>query len=1031
MNIQTLRRFSGCVRAIGLLVLLLGSQTSWASCSVVGGFGISCTEFKPGPNSPTEITVGLSSALINTNNYALIGFKTSNAIGFDITNLKYSNDGINFFSVTPNTITVGANGTVYNSTGALTGICPCTTDLAPPLGIYGLWFRFTLPGETFQNNATVTVAIESNATGDPDVSGDGTLSNSAAGFAGEYPSTTAKLGGSTPVSLAYFRSRQEGDEVRLDFATVTEAGNQGFEVYVDRSGVLTKVGDYIPSKVTDSVEPQFYRVRVPYQAGDRDYYLRDIDIHDKGTDHGPYALNETQGSKPVVKTVDWKRKGAEKQARERLRFNQARAASRKAEALGLMRAQAVGDAPADLAVFRISQAGPHRVTDADLKAAGIDLGVTDTKTLRLLDAAGRNVPVRFEGLASGSTLWRAGAAFSFLGQPRTGLYGTVNAYRLRGGRAFESRITDLAASTPSSGAFATHHLDRVTLAEQKLYSFGAPNGDPWYQQRFTASATAYSVPLSLPGLVAGVGGARVDLDVWGGTGSAHHVLAKVNGGAEADLAFDGITASSATLDAGQLVAGANTLSLKVPGDRSGTGKDTINLEGMRVTYPRNFVAGPKGLRFTASGAKFQVTGLTSATVEVFREQNGVVAYLRNVRVVKAADGSYTASFAGLVTNTPPTYHVLAGAAGKSVVEPGVAPANCADGDTDYLAVVHPQFDTPLLDGLLNRRSGQGYKVRKVRTDSLYAQYSGGLADPAAIQACVKAAPKLKHLLLVGSDTYDPNNHLGIGSLSFVPTVYTQTDDIVRYAPCDTCYGLVDGQLKVAVGRLPARDNQELARLLTQTETFENKSYARKLVQAADAYDSAQRLDFKADALSMSNQLPVDWQVQSVFLDDYKSGTGYDIASAKAALKAGIESGVAMTSYIGHSSQGQWSFNKLFSLADALALDVKGQPTLVTQWGCWNTYFVAPRFDTLAHGFLLGGGKPGAAAAVLGASVLAEANQEGALSRKLALSLSEPGITLGEAVLKAKQALLAERPQYTSIVQSWTLLGDPALVVEKN
>ena len=834
----------------------------------------------------------------------------------------------------------------------------------------------------------------------------------------------------TPVSLSWFRSRLEGDEVRVDFATVTEAGNQGFEVYVERAGDLVRVGDYIPSKVTDSVEPQFYRVRVPYQAGDRQYYLRDIDVHDHGTDHGPYALNETQGSKPVVKTIDWKRKGAEKQARERLRFNQARAASRKAAALGLMRTQAAGDAPADLAVFRISQAGPHRVTDADLKAAGIDLGVTDTNTLRLLDAAGRNVPVRFEGLASGSTLWRAGAALSFLGQPRANsLHGTVNAYRLRGGRTFESRITDLAASPPSSGVFATHHLDSVTLAAQKLYSFSAPNGDPWYQQRLVNSATAYSVPLSLPGLVAGVGGARVDLDVWGGTGAAHRVLAKVNGGAEADLAFDGITARSAALDASQLVAGANTLSLKVPGDRSATGKDLVNLEGVRITYPRNFVAGPQGLRFTAAGDKFQVTGLPSATVAVFRERNGVVGYLLGVRVVKAADGTYTASFAGIKSSVM-TYHVIAGAAAKPKVEPGVVPANCADGDTDYLAIVHPQFDTPLLDGLLNRRSGQGYQVRKVRTDSLYAQYSGGLADPAAIQACVKAAPKLKHLLLVGSDTYDPNNHLGIGSLSFVPTVYTQTDDIVRYAPCDTCYGMVDGQLKVAVGRLLARDNQELARLLTQTETFESKSYARKLVQAADAYDSAQQLDFKADAQAMNNLLPAGWQVQSVFLDDYKSGTGYDVTSARAALKAGIESGAAMTSYIGHSSQGQWSFNKLFSLADALALDVKGQPTLLTQWGCWNTYFVAPKFDTLAHGFLLGGGKPGAAAAVLGASVLAESRQESALSRKLALSLSEPGISLGEAVLKAKQALLAERPQYTSIVQSWTLLGDPGLVVEK-
>ena len=112
MNIQTFRRFSGCVRVISLLALLLGSQTSWASCLVTGNFGISCTEFKPGPNSPTEITVGLSSSVINTNNYALIGFKTTNAIEFDITNLKYSTDGTNFFQVTP---TPALSGIVVSS----------------------------------------------------------------------------------------------------------------------------------------------------------------------------------------------------------------------------------------------------------------------------------------------------------------------------------------------------------------------------------------------------------------------------------------------------------------------------------------------------------------------------------------------------------------------------------------------------------------------------------------------------------------------------------------------------------------------------------------------------------------------------------------------------------------------------------------------------------------------------------------------------------------------------------------------------
>ena len=497
------------------------------------------------------------------------------------------------------------------------------------------------------------------------------------------------------------------------------------------------------------------------------------------------------------------------------------------------------------------------------------------------------------------------------------------------------------------------------------------------------------------------------------------------------MTFDGITQKSVTIDASQARPGANTLSVKVPGDLGGV-TDLINLEGYRVTYPRGFVARDSGLSFSASGGKFQVTGLKTDRVRVYRVgANGDTAFLKGVQVKPDADGRYVATFAGKPGETH-TYHVLAGvdAAARPKVEPGVAGADCADGDTDYLAVVHPQFDTPLLDGLLARRSSQGLKVRKVTTDALYAQYSGGLAGPEAIQSCVKAMPKLKHLLLVGSDTSDPNNYLGSGSLSFVPTQYVQTDAIVKFTPSDSSYGLIDGQVKVAVGRLPARDNQELARLLTQIETFEGKTYARTLVQAADGYDTAQGYDFKKDAQAMANALPFGWQVRTVYLDDYRTATGFDVASAKAALKAGIESGAAMTSYVGHSSQGLWSFNKLFSLNDALGLDVKGQPTLLTQWGCWNTYFVAPKFDTMAHAFLLGGGKPGAAAAVLGASGLAEADQEAALGKKLSLSLSEPGITLGEAVLKAKQSLLVEHPAYRSVVQSWSLLGDPGLVVEK-
>ena len=834
------------------------------------------------------------------------------------------------------------------------------------------------------------------------------------------------------MSLSSLMIQPIGNELEVKFTTATETGNLGFELYVERNDQHELLGDFIPSKVTDSDEPQFYRVRVPYQAGDRHYLLRDVNVFGVGTDHGPYAIDQAYGAKPSVKTVNWQRKTAEKQARERLRFNLARAASRRAVSPGLADPQAASSVATDLVSLRVSSAGLHRVTDSDLQSAGIDLKNVTARKLNLLDASGQVQPLRFEGLINGK--WKNTSALSFLGQPRSGsLYGSENVYRLRLG-AQGADIVQVNAKPKKPITPAPWYRESVTVAEQKLYSYSAPAGDPWYQLRMLSRAEAYTVPVELDSLVSGVADIQLDVDVWGGTdqpfeGPDHHLIARLNGGAESDITFNGLVAQRVGVDASQAQPGANTLSLKVPGDLGGV-RDLINFEGYRVSYPRAFVARDNRLSFSASGRAFRVSSLGSDQIQVYRVgANGDTAFLKGIQVTPAGDGTYAATFAGHASQAF-TYHVVAGEAAKPRILPGVAGVNCAEGDTDYLAVVHPQFDTPLLDGLLARRGTQGFKVRKVSAEALYAQYSGGLADPAAIQACVQAAPKLKQLLLVGSDTYDPNNYLGVGSLSFVPTPYVQTDAIVKFTPSDSTYGLVNGQPRVAVGRLPARDNQELARLLIQTETFENKSYAHKLVQAADAYDAAQGHDFKQDAQAMANVLPFGWQVQSVFLDDYKSGDGFDIASAKAALKAGIEGGAAMTSYVGHSSQGLWSFNKLFSLSDALGLDVKGQPTLLTQWGCWNTYFVAPKFDTMAHAFLLGGGKPGAAAAVLGASGLAEAAQESALGRKLSLSLTEPGITLGEAVLKAKQALLAERPEYTGIIQSWTLLGDPGLVVEK-
>jgi hypothetical protein len=70
-----------------------------------------------------------------------------------------------------------------------------------------------------------------------------------------------------------------------------------------------------------------------------------------------------------------------------------------------------------------------------------------------------------------------------------------------------------------------------------------------------------------------------------------------------------------------------------------------------------------------------------------------------------------------------------------------------------------------------------------------------------------------------------------------------------------------------------------------------------------------------------------------------------------------------------------------------------------------------------------------AAAVLGASALTEASAEAEMGKALFKHLLEPGMTLGEAVLRAKRDMAAQNPGQLDVILGWQLLGDPLITVE--
>ncbi|MFT6099050.1 MAG: hypothetical protein ACJAYF_001593, partial [Arenicella sp.] len=139
----------------------------------------------------------------------------------------------------------------------------------------------------------------------------------------------------------------------------------------------------------------------------------------------------------------------------------------------------------------------------------------------------------------------------------------------------------------------------------------------------------------------------------------------------------------------------------------------------------------------------------------------------------------------------------------------------------------------------------------------------------------------------------------------------------------------------------------------------------------------------------------------------------------------INDGVSLTAFFGHSSTNQWSFDGLLTGPDAAGLNNAGRPTVVTQWGCWNAYYVSPSEDSMGHRFMMEGEQ--GAVAVMGASTLTNADSERKLA-KLVFARLANGERLGDAVTNAKQEHAVDNPNDLDVLLGWTVLGLPDLFI---
>ena len=502
----------------------------------------------------------------------------------------------------------------------------------------------------------------------------------------------------------------------------------------------------------------------------------------------------------------------------------------------------------------------------------------------------------------------------------------------------------------------------------------------------------------------------------------HHVRVSINGMFLGEASWDGKSPQriDAELPPGALVSGTNTVAIENVGD-TGAAYSMLFLDRFELAYPR-LLAAEVGLfegAFRTAGTA-TVAGLdVSARVVDVTDANAPV-WLRNPSQSAAGE---------LAFRVEPDRDYLA-ASPESIRNPTVrraAPAvlRRARRGADYL-LIGPRAFLETAQPLARLRRRQGLRVKLVSFEQIRDEFGYGEARPEAIRDFLELAyhewraPRPRYVVLLGDGTYDYKDWMGTGVVNQIPPLIVETSFL--WTASDPPFAMIDGDdmlPDVAIGRLPAKNIDELRLMVAKILAFENGDASfqtNPLVLVADNPDRAG--DFVADADEIAASVLPSARVEKVYLSEL--GT----TATRAEVVRSFDDGASLLSYMGHGGIHLWADENIFNLADVKTLRSQSQQPFLITMNCLNGYFHFPFFDSLAEGLVKAEGR-GAIAAFSPTGLSLNTPAHRFHKALLAALVNQRHERLGDAVLAAQQSY-AESGAFPELLAIYHLLGDPAL-----
>lgn len=343
-----------------------------------------------------------------------------------------------------------------------------------------------------------------------------------------------------------------------------------------------------------------------------------------------------------------------------------------------------------------------------------------------------------------------------------------------------------------------------------------------------------------------------------------------------------------------------------------------------------------------------------------------------------------------------------------------------------------------------------FEAKTVPISALYDQFSGGRTDPAAIRNFLRAAyynwngggnPRQPSFVtFLGDASYDFKNLSGRAQPgqpgSLVPTYEDNFDDIVerQYATDDWMLNVNDAGVIIPDfmgGRIPASDPATaLAVVCGKVLAHERGSplgeWRNRIMLIADDNMQGESPDdlgwthLRQTASLDANYTPQHLDREYVYLHTYPTGPSASKPGAKAAIREGINDGVAIVNFVGHGSPFQLADERVLLDTDVGSLTNSPRFTVLVAASCDVGKFSDPKVQSL--GERLVASTSGGAVGVISATELSFSGDNELLNQNLYVELFTRDTISCQYHAPLAEALLRTKFGSTN-AQKYQLMGD--------